>query len=186
MSASNTRTLVLIRHCAASGQRPTAELTDSGVAEAQRLADFLSDYPVDFIVTSGFARARQTIEPFSRNVGLPIHEDHRFNERVLSAKPIECWEQLVRRSFDERDLRAPGGESASEVLGRASAALEHILNQEHRLPLVVTHGNVMALLLHAIDATFGYEGWKSLTNPDVYLLSSLPDGGRRFRRVWRP
>lgn len=185
-SASNSRTLVLVRHCQATGQQPTAVLTDAGVGQARRLADFLSAYLVDFIATSEYARARQTIEPFARSMGLSIHQDGSFNERVLSAKPLADWEDFVRRSFDDADLFAPGGESGGQVLSRADAALGDILDRGHRLPLVVTHGNLMALLLHAVDPTFGYRGWKSLTNPDVYLLSTDPDGSRRFKRVWRP
>ena len=106
--------------------------------------------------------------------------------RILSTEPITNWEGLVRRSFDDPDLHAPGGESAEQVLCRAHAALEDIFKREHRSPLVVTHGNVMALLLHSVDATFGYPGWKSLSNPDVYILSYNPDCGRMFQRVWRP
>ena len=186
MSASNTKAVILVRHCQAVDQSPTAALTDVGVGQSNQLADFLSDYPVDFIATSRYARARQTIEPYSRNTGLPIHQNHRLNERILSTEPVADWEGFMRRSFDDSNLHAPGGESAGQVLCRAHAALEDIFKREPRLPLVVTHGNVMALLLHSVDATFGYPGWKSLSNPDVYILSNSPDGSRLFQRVWRP
>ena len=53
--------------------------------------------------------------------------DPRLNERILSAEPIENWQEVIRDSFDDHDLRAPGGESAREVLGRAWAALDEIL-----------------------------------------------------------
>lgn len=185
MSTSNVRTLVLVRHCQATAQHPDASLTDAGVGQAQRLAEFLADYPVEVIVTSRYTRARQTIEPYAAMAGLPIHRDHRLNERVLSSESLTDWEELVRRSFDDPDLSAPGGESAAGVLGRADAALKDILDRDHGLPLVVTHGNLMALLLHSVDATFGYQGWKSLTNPDVYLLYERPDGSRAFERAWR-
>ena len=182
---SNVRTLVLVRHCQATGQQPHAPLTDAGAAQAQRLAEFLTDYPVDFIATSRYRRARQTIEPYAEDSGLPIRQDHRLNERVLSAEPLTDWEGFVRRSFDDPDLCSRGGEPARHVLRRADAALKEILDRDHGLPLVVTHGNVMALLLHSIDAAFGYRGWKSLTNPDVYLVRQRPGGSRLFERVWR-
>ena len=184
-SASNSRALLLVRHCQAISQSPTAALTDVGLGQAERLADFLSGYPVDFIVTSRYARARQTIEPYSEKAGLPIHQDHRLNERILSIGPRADWRRFVRRSFDDPDLRAPGGESARQALCRAAAALKDILHGEHRLPVVVTHGNVLALLLHSVDASFGYRGWKSLTNPDVWILNERPDGSRAFQRAWR-
>ena len=186
MSAPASRDVVLVRHCQATGQQPDAPLTDEGARQAQRLAEFLAGYPVDFVATSRYRRARRTIEPYAENSGLPIHQDHRLNERVLSTEPLANWEEFVRRSFDDPDLCGPGGESAAHVLRRAQAALDEILDRGHRLPLLVTHGNLMALLLHSLDATFGFQGWQSLTNPDVYLVIRRTDGGGKFERVWPP
>ena len=184
MTSSGTDTFVVVRHCLAAGQEPTAGLTKAGVAQARRLAVFLADYPIDFIVTSGYARAYRTIEPYAERSGLPIQQDDRLNERVLASNPIANWEQVVRQSFDDPDLRAPGGESGAEVLRRAHAALHDI--QGRTLPLLVSHGNLVAILLHAVDAGFGYQGWKSLTNPDVYLLSGFATPRPRAKRIWRP
>jgi len=39
---------------------------------------------------------------------------------------------------------------------------------------------------NAVDAGFGYQGWKSLTNPDVYLLSGFATPRPRAKRIWRP
>ena len=122
MSASNARTLILVRHCETASQHPDSVLTEVGVGQAQQL------------------------------------------------------------SFDDPHFHAPGGESAIGTLCRVRAALGDILDEEHRLPLVVTHGNVMALLLQSVDASFGYQGWKSLT---IWILSERPNGSRAFQRVWR-
>ncbi len=92
---------------------------------------------------------------------------------------------MVRDSFDYHDLRAPGGESAHEVLARAWAALNEIIATGHSLPLVVTHGNLMALVLHSLDRTFGFEGWKSLGNPDVFLLSDFGTRRMAVNRIWQ-
>ena len=180
-----TPNLILVRHCQATGQQPNAPLTDTGIQQAQTLADFLSEYPVDHITTSEYLRARQSIEPFASQSDLTIHTDHRLNERTLAANPVDYWQDVVRDSFDDQDLRAPGGESAREVLARAWAALNEILNADHTLPIVVTHGNLMALVLHSLDYTFGFEGWKSLSNPDVYLLSKVATGPISFKRIWQ-
>ncbi len=64
-------------------------------------------------------------------------------------------------------------------------ALDEILNADHAMPLVVTHGNLMALVLHSLDRTFGFEEWKSLSNPDVYVLIDNGTGRMSFRRVWQ-
>ena len=176
--------LVLVRHCAATGQNPDSSLTDTGMQQSQKLADFLSDYPIDHITTSEYLRASQSIEPFANQSDLPIHSDARLNERTLSAEPIDDWQDVVRSSFDDYNLRAPGGESAREVLTRAWVALDEILDADHAMPLVVTHGNLMALVLHSLDRTFGFEGWKSLTNPDVFVLRERDPGQFDFNRLW--
>ena len=179
------RELILVRHCQATGQEPNAPLTNVGVQQAQTLADFLSDYPIDHITTSEYLRARRSIQPFASQSDLPILSDPRLNERTLSSETLENWQEVVRDSFADLDLRSPGGESAREVLARAWDALNEIIAAGHSLPLVVTHGNLMALVLHSLDRTFGFDGWKSLSNPDVYVLLASDLGNPPFERIWR-
>ena len=42
----------------------------------------------------------------------------------------------------------------------------------------------MSLVLHSLDGSFGYAGWESLSNPDVYLLDNMKPGQSAFRRKW--
>ena len=180
------RRLILVRHCEASGQQPGAALTDAGLEQARELAEFLSGAPVDRIVASAYVRAQQSIKPLAQRLGLPVHIDPRLNERNLSPRPVANWREVLRDSFEDWDLRAPGGESAREVLVRGWECLNDLLNEGNQLPLVVTHGNLMSLVLHSLDPSFGYAGWLDLTNPDVYALQSDANGGLVFRRIWRP
>ena len=176
--------LILVRHCLATGQDPDAPLADEGFRQAQELASFLGNEPVDLIVASAFTRARLSVEPLAADLGLSIRSDPRLNERTLSPGPISNWREVVRDSFDDWDLRTPGGESAREVLSRGWACLEDLFDAGRRLPLAVTHGNLLSLILHSIDPDFGYAGWESLTNPDVYVLRRAADGGMAFERWW--
>ncbi len=178
--------LILVRHCEASGQQPDAALTDTGSIQAHELAEFLSSTAVDRIVASAYVRAQQSIEPLAERLGLPVHIDPRLNERNLSPRPIAHWRNVVRESYEDWDRRAPGGESAREVLARAWECLNNLLDEGHRLPLVVTHGNLMSLVLHSLGSSFGYAGWLALTNPDVYALQSDANGRLVFRRLWQP
>jgi len=157
--------LILVRHCEAAGQEPDAPLTDVGMGQALALANFLSDFPVDTIVTSAYRRARETAEPLAEFLHLGIETDPRLNERVLSPYPIDNWREVVRDSLADPDLRASGGESANDVLRRSWPALHDLLGGSAELPVVITHGNLLALVLHSIDPGFGYAGWENLTNP---------------------
>ena len=178
------RAILIVRHCQATEQNPDAPLTETGQHQARFLSEFLAKYPIDFVVASQYRRARQSIEHYANKTKLPIHQDERFNERVLSAEPIENWQEIVRDSFEDKDLRAPGGESADEVLRRAWDGLIELIGAGHELPVVVTHGNLLALVLHSLDSTFGYQGWKSLTNPDVFVLREKEPGLFNFNRLW--
>ncbi len=182
MTASHK--LLLIRHCQASGQAPEAALTDTGQEQAAELARFLTDLPVDLIVSSSYMRARQTIAPFATLKGLTVQLDERLVERTLAPGPVANWRQLIRDSFDDLDFHVPGGESGREVQERGWAALDELWHGDHALPLAVTHGNLLSLILHSVDPDFRYEQWEALTNPDVYLLQENGDGRLQFERIW--
>ncbi len=185
MADHSGRRLILARHCQATGQAPDVPLTEGGRRQAQELAAFLRHDPIDCIVSSAFDRAVQTAQPLAASLGLTVARDPRLNERILSPCPIPNWMDVVRDSFDDWDLRAPHGESAREVLARGWTCLNELSDGRYRLPLAVTHGNLMSLLLHSIDAGFGYAGWQNLTNPDVYMLRWSGDGRADFQRRWR-
>lgn len=175
--------VLLVRHCASSGQYADAPLTDAGCKQALDLAERLAAFPIDHIVSSPYARAIGTIEPFAKHAGLPLHLDERLAERRLSPQPIDHWREIVRLSFESLDSGVPGGESARETLRRGWAAIQKIMEGEHRLPVVVSHGQLLSLVLHSIDPGFGFAGWQSLRNPDVYLLERKADGSCAFSRV---
>lgn len=178
--------LILVRHCEAAGQEPDAPLTEAGRRQAQELAIFLSAFPIDAIVTSAYLRARQTAEPLAELLHLGVETYPRLNERVLSPHPIDYWREIVRDSFGNPDLRASGGESVNDVLRRAWPALDDLLNGSAELPVVITHGNLLALVLHSIDPGFGYAGWENLSNPDVYRVEVNAPGAMSFCRLWDP
>ena len=174
--------VLLVRHCETTGQDPEAPLTNAGSSRALQLAERLSSFPIDYLLCSPYVRALATIEPFAKRAGLCVHVDERLAEHRLSPEPMDHWRDVVRRSFEEPDFAVPGGESARETLVRGRAAIESVLDGAHRLPLVVSHGQLLGLVLHSVDSTFGYAGWASLRNPDVYLLQRNRDKVFTFHR----
>ncbi len=178
------RQLLLIRHCQSAGQEAQAELTETGREQAERLAGFLSDYPIDMIVSSTYVRTRQSIAPFAAKTGLAVHLDRRLIERRLSTQAIDNWRDVLRDSFNDLTLRAPGGESAREALDRGWAAVTDLLDGDHRFPIAMTHGNLLSIILNSLEGNFGYNGWASLTNPDVFALRTAGDGRFEYERLW--
>lgn len=90
----------------------------------------------------------------------------------------------MRASFDDPARRAPGGESGGETLARGRAALADALAGGYALTALVGHGQHLSLLLHSCDGRFGYEGWESLSNPDLYLVEPDGRGGLCYARAW--
>jgi 2,3-bisphosphoglycerate-dependent phosphoglycerate mutase len=177
--------VLLIRHCESHGPAPEAPLTDAGHAAARALADFLAAHPVERVVSSPYRRARQTIEPFAARAGLEVELDARWRERQLSPEALPSFRDEVRRTFGDLDHRVPGGESGREALARGREACDALLAAPESLVAVASHGQLISLLLHSIDGRFGYDGWQSLANPDVLLVSADGAGALGFTRIWK-
>jgi 2,3-bisphosphoglycerate-dependent phosphoglycerate mutase len=75
------------------------------------------------------------------------------------------------------------GESSRTAQARGTAAVRAALESGERCVLV-THGNLLALILRSIDPTVGFDMWSSLSNPDVFVLRVGKEGPRGFNRVW--
>lgn len=176
--------IVLVRHAAASGQDAQAPLTAEGHAQAVQLAEALRQLDIERVVSSPFLRAIQSVEPFARGAGLLVETDQRLCERVLSARSLPDWREHLRRSFADLDYRLEDGESSRAAQSRAVAALLEAAAGGKRCVLV-THGNLLALLLKWVDDQVGYEFWSGLSNPDLFVVDVGGPGRSTFRRVLR-
>lgn len=163
----------LVRHCSAAGQHKDSPLTTEGMRQAQLLSIFFSDQKdsIDKIYSSPYLRAIESIKPYSEKIGINIELDDRLRERVLSNEPIDDWLEVLEQSFDDHDFNLPGGESANEALDRVNQLLESIYNSDASNVVVVTHGNLFALILNQFDDNFGFNKWKEIKYPDVYLIN---------------
>jgi 2,3-bisphosphoglycerate-dependent phosphoglycerate mutase len=168
--------ILLIRHCQSTGQSPDAPLTPAGRDDADRLGDQLTRLGVDAAYSSPYLRARSTLAPLVSRAGIALRLDDRLVERRLAAVELPDWLEHIRRSFEDLDHRAPGGESLREAQARGLAAIADIAGRGHRLPALCTHGNLLSAVLISMDACFGFEDWRQLRNPDLFMLAC--EGGR--------
>jgi 2,3-bisphosphoglycerate-dependent phosphoglycerate mutase len=180
--------VLLIRHCQSNGRpEPADRLTTLGLRQAASLATHLRGFGIDGPISSPHMRARQTIAPFAAASGLALDIDDRLAERRLTSRRFTTeaeWLDFVGRSFDDLDLRAPDGESAGDAQARGVAALMDALASPAELPALVSHGQLLSLVLTGIEPAFGFAGWLGMTNPDVFLVQRRPDGGLGFSRAW--
>jgi 2,3-bisphosphoglycerate-dependent phosphoglycerate mutase len=164
------KTLYLVRHCQAEGQEANAPLTPEGVAQSNGLADLLANADIERIISSPYTRATQTILPLSRRLNLAVELDARLVERVLCSDSLPDWQEHLHASFADLDLRLEGGESSRDAMQRAVAVVTEIQRHGAQTALLVTHGNLMALLLKHFDESIGFAEWRALSNPDVYRV----------------
>jgi 2,3-bisphosphoglycerate-dependent phosphoglycerate mutase len=176
--------LYIIRHCQAAGQEPDARLTDEGLEQAEALADRLAETGIQRVVTSPFLRAVQSAEPLADRLGLAIRPDQRLAERVLCAEPRPDWREQLAQTFTDLDLCLEGGESSREAMARGAEAIADILEFPVDTTAVVSHGNLVTLLLKHFDDRFGFAQWQELSNPDVFLVK-VGQATDPVSRVWR-
>jgi broad specificity phosphatase PhoE len=78
--------LYVVRHADAGSRSawsgPDAErpLSDRGVRQAEALVEQLADAGLHRLVSSPYARCRQTLEPLARHLGLTVEDDDRLAE----------------------------------------------------------------------------------------------------------
>lgn len=177
------KNVYVVRHCQAEGQAPDAQLTAAGVEQADKLAEFLTDKHIEHIISSPYERAYRTIAPFADQLGMAIALDDRLTERVLSGSNHPDWRDMLRKTYDDLDLCYEGGESSNTAMKRASSVIAEALESGYNNVVIVSHGNLISLLLKHFDDRFGFKEWESLSNPDVYHLIFEQDAPI-IHRIW--
>jgi 2,3-bisphosphoglycerate-dependent phosphoglycerate mutase len=162
--------IYITRHCEAQGQPAEAPLTEKGFKQANHLSEFFRDIPIDRIISSPYKRAVQTVEPLSKRINSEIEINNLLTERILSSQNIPDWLEKLRTTFDDLELKFEGGESSKEAMNRIVTVVEGVLNDPAENIIIVTHGNLLSLLLKQYNHHFGFEDWRNLHNPDVFLL----------------
>lgn len=175
------KTIFLIRHCQAEGQQPEAPLTLQGTIQAAALNSFFTELTAGQIISSPFKRAIDSVQPLADRMNLSIKTDARLSERVLSTDHLPDWQKKLRMTFEDESLTFKGGESSREAAGRILEVIHELPEDENTI--IVTHGNLLSLLLKHYNPDFGYDDWSRLSNPDVYALEGT---GRNMqhRRLW--
>lgn len=166
----------LVRHCQATGQEPDAPLTETGKQQAITLADWFGRVPIGRIISSPFTRAYQSIMPLSERLGLTVEVDERLIERVLSPVPLDNWRKRLAETFVDLDLSFEGGESSRTAMTRGVAVVHQAMEGTANSVIIVTHGNLMALILKYFDKQIGYVEWENLRNPDMYRVKFSSEG----------
>ena len=176
--------IYLVRHCEATGQDSDCILTEKGKGQAKELAEFFKKIPLERIVCSPYKRAAESCKEISEAKNIHIEYDHRLKERVLCEQELPDWKEKLYQSFLNHDVKLPGGESSKEASQRGVAVIKEIFDSVNTNTIIVTHGNLLTLILNNFDELYGYDTWSKLTNPDVYRLT-YNEVYIDIQRVWK-
>lgn len=180
-------TFLLVRHAhaewVADEMRP---LSAKGAKDAETVAGILVPLSPVAVYSSPYTRARQTVEPLSALLSMPIQELAELRERSLGHGWEKDWLAAIRPTWEDFSFAYPdGGETNAEAMARAKVVLETLLARHTRQTVVVaTHGNLLVLLLRLLDPGMGFEFWRTLTLPDIYRLDVYPDDTFELLRLW--
>lgn len=176
--------IYIVRHCKAQGQSPEAQLTEKGLIQANYLSGFFSNSEIDRIISSPFLRAIQSVKPISEETNIDIEIDERLSERTLSTTDLPDWLEKLKATFNDLELKFQGGESSKEAMNRIVTVVDEVFNSKSKNTIIATHGNLMSLLLKNYDNSFDFDCWKSLSNPDVFVLY-YTNNELNMERLWQ-
>jgi 2,3-bisphosphoglycerate-dependent phosphoglycerate mutase len=158
-----------------AGEENDRPLTAAGAAAARELAASLARELIAAVYSSPYPRALQTAEPIAEHYGLPVETVDDLRERLLSPHPLAEWYAEVRRTWDDLNYAPPGGESSRTAQIRAVGILAELAGRHPDATIAaVSHGNLIALALHAHDPTVGFELWDAMPMPALYEIEVDP------------
>ncbi len=178
--------VILVRHATpvevwtpgyADDDRP---LTDEGRRAADELAAEFDGYALTAIYSSPYLRSVQTVHALAVRRGLKVQLIHDLRERRLSKVPLEDWRAKLEQAWTDADFAPPGGETGRDAQRRAVGTLD-LLRSRHpdggRLVLG-SHGNLISLILQALEPAVDFEFHMAMPMPAVYRLNH---DGMRWR-----
>ena len=175
--------IYIVRHCEAQGQPSESQLTEKGSKQAKYLVDFFSNEKIDRIISSPFLRAIQSVEPLSEKTNIKIEIDERLSERTLSTTDLPDWYEKLKATFNDMELKFEGGESSQEAMNRIVNVVEEVFKSGTENTVIVSHGNIISLLLKNYNSDFDFECWKNLSNPDVFQINCI-NNEVNLERIW--
>ncbi len=160
--------IYFVRHGESEGnagpirQIATTPLTEKGRMQAAFVSERCSRLPIEVVLCSTMARARETAQIILQKVSKPIEYSELFAERRRSSEvlgrqktdPVSMGiEKVTRENFHRSGWRYSDEENFDDLKARALAVLAHLSGRPEEYILVVTHGMFMRVVVAC--AVFG-------------------------------
>ena len=140
-------------------------LNERGLQQARAVGKYLQNTNLKAVYSSDLQRAHFTAEEIAAPHGLQVLAAHAWREIHFGdwagadeIALLSKWPELWRaRQADPENVRAPGGESLSDLWKRVQPAWESVVSEhEHEDVAIVAHqGTIRVLLLGLLGAPLG-------------------------------
>jgi len=182
--------LLIIRHALPVRRELDAgvadpQLSDDGLAQADRLAEYLASEKIHAVYASPLRRAQQTAAPLARTQGVDIvtvddiaEWDRNSNEYVpveeLKAANDPRWQAMLRGEWHMHE------ESPEEFNKRCVLAIEKMIaDHSGQTIAVVCHGGVInAYLVHVLGLTVNVQGFFYPNYTSIHRVAAARSGER--------
>jgi 2,3-bisphosphoglycerate-dependent phosphoglycerate mutase len=147
-------------------------LTSEGLRQADELALELDPYGLSAVYSSPFPRSVQTVKPTAARRLLEVQLIDDLRERQLYAGQRDDWREQLEHAWADPDFAMPGGESSRSAQLRGLRALD-LLRAHHVLGgrlLVGSHGNLISLILQALEPAVDYAFHQAMPMPALFHL----------------
>lgn len=152
--------LLLVRHAlplrSEPGEGSDPQLSEEGLAQAARLPDALSRFPITRLVSSPQRRAQQTAQPVADALGLAVDVDERLAEYDYGLSHYTPIEEISKEDLQRLiDGHLPGDVDPVAFQARIWAGIDDIVATAGHddTVAVFSHGGVINAVVHRVMQT---------------------------------
>jgi broad specificity phosphatase PhoE len=205
--SQNDRNVWLVRHGESTwnvlgliqGQADGPSLTETGMHQAELIAQRFRRSGVEALYASDLTRARQTAAVVGASLGLPVRCDPALRERsfgIYEGVPLDALESedsgISQNQVVDASARPEDGESLDDLYRRAGIFVDWLAGRRHTGDVVVvTHGGtIRALRAYCAGVSMSDIEWDAVPNGSVWgvrppttLRPRIANGVTPVRRV---
>lgn len=137
-------------------------LTDTGITQAETLANQLKEVRIDHIFVSELKRTRQTADIVNKFHDRPITVDRRLNDINMGFEGRHFTEYFKALGTADRwTTRLNGGESVEDIKIRAASFIDDLRTETYDSVLIVTsEWIVRAIMAVFVEGISNEEAWQ--------------------------
>ena len=160
-------------------------LSARGFTDVKQITHLLQGVNIDFIISSPYLRAKQTVEGIVKLLNKEILIMDDFKERILSDKKVEDFQVAISRVWENPTYSWEGGESNLRAQKRGvKVTLDVVERYKGKNVVIGTHGNIMVLIMNHFNNKFDFQFWQQLDMPDIYKLTFIHTKLIDVHRLW--